>query len=55
MNKKVALISSFCDSDDKLEALNENIKKLSSPYWKSTKKLIRLISRYRQTIKILIF
>ena len=30
MNKKVALISSFCDSDDKLEALNENIKKLKA-------------------------
>jgi hypothetical protein len=30
MNKKVALISSFCDSEDKLKALNENIKKLKA-------------------------
>jgi len=30
MNKKVALISSFCDSDDKIHILNENIKKLKA-------------------------
>ena len=28
MNKKVALISSFCDSENKIAILNENIKKL---------------------------
>jgi hypothetical protein len=30
MKKKVALISSFCDSDDKINVLNENIKKLKA-------------------------
>jgi len=30
MNKKVALISSFCDSEEKLNVLKENIKKIKS-------------------------
>jgi hypothetical protein len=30
MNKKVALISSFCDDQEKLDVLNENIKKLKA-------------------------
>ncbi len=30
MNKKVALISSFCDDQEKIDTLNENIKKLKA-------------------------
>ena len=30
MNKKVALISTFCDTQEKIEILNQNIKTLKS-------------------------